>query len=181
LPAVTTYRIEAPTKQVEVSKAQQLKPLRVGRIQVAIPYDQASLVYRLSTVRFSADPYHAFLAEPAPMLADQIAEWLMGTGLLKEADGRDGTAPTARVLEATVTELYGDFEEGGAGAAAVMSVHFTVVNQEGVRPRVEYERLLARRIPLSSASPEELVRGYGTALAEILGQLATDLSIPASQ
>jgi hypothetical protein len=36
--------------------------------------------------------------------------------------------------------------------------------------------LLSRRARVSNASPEALVLGYGTALADILTQFATDLS-----
>jgi hypothetical protein len=39
-----------------------------------------------------------------------------------------------------------------------------------------YERTIARRVNLPKASPDALVRGYGTALAEILSQVALDLS-----
>jgi uncharacterized lipoprotein YmbA len=181
LPAVTAYRIEPPPAVVDASKAQRLERLRVARVRVAEPYDRAPLVYRLGVVRFTSDPYHAFLAEPGPMLGNRIAEWLADAGVFKAVDGPGGTAPAPRVLEATVTELYGDFEAGAADPAAVMSIHFTIINQEGPRPEIEYERSLSRRVALSNESPEALVRGYGTALADILNQLMTDLSNDATQ
>jgi uncharacterized lipoprotein YmbA len=181
LPAVTVYRIEPPPAVIDVSRAQRLERLKVGRVRVAEPYDRASLVYRLSDVRFTSDPYHAFLADPGPMLGNRIAEWLADADLFQAVDGPGGPAPAPRVLEATVTELYGDFEAGRTNPAAVMSIHFTIINQEGPRPEIEYERSLSRRVALSNESPEALVRGYGAALADILNQLMTDLSNYVSQ
>jgi hypothetical protein len=80
------------------------------------------------------------------------------------------------LLEATVTELYGDFEAGGDNPAAVMSIRFTIIDEGSARPKVAYERSLSRRVPVSRAAPEALVSGYGMALADILTQFATDLS-----
>jgi hypothetical protein len=50
-----------------------------------------------------------------------------------------------------------------------------LMDQRTARPKVIYERSLATRVALASESPDALVRGYGTAFADILGQLATDL------
>jgi hypothetical protein len=40
---------------------------------------------------------------------------------------------------------------------------------------VIYERTIARRVDLPKASPEALVRGYSTALADILAKVAPEL------
>jgi len=79
------------------------------------------------------------------------------------------------VLEVTVGELYGDFR-ADRPPAAVMSVQFVLIEQTSPRPKVSYERTIARRVEVPKASPDALVRGYGTALAEILSQVAADLS-----
>jgi cholesterol transport system auxiliary component len=150
--------------------------LRVERVRVAAPYERAALVYRLSAVRFISDPYHAFLADPGPMLTNRIAEWLAAAELFNAVDGSGSGAPAPWVLEATVTELYGDFETGGADPAAVMSIRFIIIDEGGVHPKVIYERSLLQRVHISSTSAEALVLGYGTALADILTQFATDLS-----
>jgi hypothetical protein len=43
-------------------------------------------------------------------------------------------------------------------------------------PKVLYERTTARCIKLPKASPDDVVRGYGTAPAEILSEMAPELS-----
>jgi uncharacterized lipoprotein YmbA len=178
IPTATTYSIESPPAAPDAAKPPHPERLRVERVRVAAPYDGTALVYRLSAVRYVSDPYHAFLADPGPMLSNRIAEWLAAAGLFKAVDGPGSAAPAPWVLEATVTELYGDFEAGGDNPAAVMSIRFTIIDEGSARPKAAYERAITRRISLPSASPEALVRGYGTALAEILSQLSVDLSGP---
>jgi cholesterol transport system auxiliary component len=181
MPTITTYNIEPSAAAPAVAKQPHPERLRVERVRVAAPYDGTALVYRLSAVRYISDPYHAFLADPGAILSNRIAEWLAGAGLFKAVDGPGSTAPAPWVLEATVTELYGDFETGGDNPAAVMSIRFTIIDEGSPRPKVAYERLLTRRVPISSASPEALVLGYGTALADILAQFSMDLSTSTQQ
>ena len=78
------------------------------------------------------------------------------------------------MLEAPVSELYGDFREGRT-PAAVLVVQFALIDQVGARPKVVLERTIAGRVDLAQALPDALVRGYGKALAEILSQLAPEL------
>jgi cholesterol transport system auxiliary component len=176
IPTVTTYSIEPTPAALAIPKPPHPERLRVERVRVAAAYDRTALVYRLNAVRYVSDPYHTFLADPGPMLSNRIAEWLAAAGLFKAVDALGGAAPAPWVLEATVTELYGDFEAGGDNPAAVMSIRFTIIDEGSARPKVAYERSLSRRVPVSRAAPEALVSGYGMALADILTQLATDLS-----
>jgi cholesterol transport system auxiliary component len=176
IPTATTYSIEPRLASLAVPQRPHLERLRVERVRIAAPYDRTALVYRLSAVRYISDPYHAFLADPGPMLSNRIAEWLGAAGLFKAVDGPAGAAPAPWVLEATVTELYGDFEVGGDTPAAVMSIRFTIIDEGSARPKLAYQSSLSRRVPVSSASPEALVLGYGTALTDILTQVATELS-----
>ncbi len=176
IPAVTTYSIAPSPAVQEVPRPPHPERLRVERVRVAAAYDTSALVYRLSAVRYVSDPYHAFLAEPGPMLTNLIAEWIAAAGLFKAVDVPGGAAPAPWVLEATVTELYGDFEAGGDNPAALMSIRFTIIDGGSIPPKVAYERSLSRRVPVPRAAPEALVAGYGTALAGILTQLTTELS-----
>ena len=176
IPTATMYSIEPSPAALAVPKPPHPERLRVERVRIAAAYDRTALVYRLNAVRYVSDSYHSFLADPGPMLSNRIAEWLAAAGLFKAVDAPGGAAPAPWVLEATVTELYGDFEVGGDNPAAVMSIRFTIIDERSARPKVVYERSLSRRVPVSRAAPEALVSGYGMALADILTQLATDLS-----
>ena len=78
-------------------------------------------------------------------------------------------------LDATVTEIYGDFRDGRR-PAAVLAVQFALIDLAGARPKLVRERTIASRVDLPQASPDALVRGYVRALAEILSQLVPELS-----
>jgi cholesterol transport system auxiliary component len=146
----------------------------MGNVRVAAAYASNALVYRVDEVQYMADPYHAFIAEPGAMLGNHMAEWLDRTGPFKSVAQPGSVRPATYVLEATVTELYGDFRAGRA-PAAVLTVQFALIDQAGVRARVVQERTIASRVDLPQASPNALVLGYGRALAEILAQLASEL------
>src|SRR6202044_2329156 len=75
IPTATTYSIE-PRTTGAAAHPPHLVRLRVQPVRVAAPYDRPPLIYRLSPVRYISDPYHAFLADPGPMLSYRIADWL---------------------------------------------------------------------------------------------------------
>ena len=175
LPEATTYVVDPPAGAVRVlATAGRPMSLRIGAVRIAAPYAGTALVYRLDDVQYTPDPYHAFLTDPGEMLASRIATWLDECGLFSSV-AQPGSARSAPyVLEATVTELYGDFRENRP-PAAVLAVQFTLLEQVGARPKVVYERTAARHIALARGTPEALVRAYGTALGQILEELAPEI------
>jgi cholesterol transport system auxiliary component len=128
----------------------------------------------MDEVRYTADPYNAFIAEPARMLGSRMAQWLDRAGPFQSVVQPESVRGAPYILEATVSELYGDFRPGYA-PAAVVTVQFALLDLTGVRSKVVLERTIASRVNLPEASPGALVRGYGEALAEILLQLVPNL------
>jgi uncharacterized lipoprotein YmbA len=174
IPQATTYVVDPPMTARSTSAARRPEALRMGNVRVAAAYAGNALVYRLDDVQYTSDPYHAFIAEPGAMLGNRMAEWLDRAGPFETVAQPGSTRPVAYVLEATVTELYGDFREGKS-PAAVLAVQFALIDQAGARPKVVHECTIARRVDLPQASPDALVRGYGKGLAEILSQLVSEL------
>jgi cholesterol transport system auxiliary component len=174
IPQATTYVVDPPMAAGSTSAARRPETLRMGNVRVAAAYAGNALVYRLDDVQYTSDPYNAFIAEPGAMLGNRMADWLDRAGPFETVAQPGSTRPVAYVLEATVTELYGDFREGRS-PAAVLAVQFALIDQAGARPKVVHECTIARRVDLPQASPDALVRGYGKALAEILAQLAPEL------
>jgi uncharacterized lipoprotein YmbA len=173
----TTYVIEPPAPTAPAAAAQRPETLRMGNVRIAAAFAGTSLVYRADDVQYVSDPYNAFIADPAAMLGNQMAAWLDRAGRFKvvaQPGSAQSTKSAPYVLEATVTELYGDFR-AGATPAAVMTVQFALVDQSGPRATTAYESTISRRVELAHASPDALVRGYGNALAEILDKLSADL------
>jgi cholesterol transport system auxiliary component len=174
MPPVSTYVVELPLDANERSQSPRAETLHVGKVRVAAAYGGETLVYRLDDVRYTADPYHAFIADSGSMFASRIAEWLGHTGLFKSVTQPETIRPARYTLEANVVELYGDFRAGRI-PAAVMTVQFALLDQSTPRLTVVHECTLASRIELAQASPDELVRGYGKALADILSRLVAEL------
>jgi cholesterol transport system auxiliary component len=174
IPQPTTYVVDPTAGTAVASAHRSTESLRIGNVRVAAPYAGSALVYRLDDVRYASDPYHVFAADPGAMFAYRIAAWLDDAGPFRSV-AQPGSGRSARyVLEATIAELYGDFREGGA-PAAMLTVQFALIEQTNARPTVIYERTVGRRVDLPKASPDALVRAYGTALAEILSQVAPEL------
>jgi len=173
-PQATTYVVDPPRAQA-ASAARRPEALRMGNVRVAAAYAGNALVYRLDDVQYASDPYHAFIADPGAMLGNRMAEWLDRAGPFETVAQPGSAKPAAYVLDATVTELYGDFR-GGQPPAAVLAVQFVLIDQAGARPKLVRECTIARRVDLARASPDALVRGYGEALGEILAQLVPELS-----
>src|SRR5262249_52907592 len=143
--------------------------------RVASPYAGNALVYRLDDVRYVSDPYHMFVAEPGEMFGNGIAEWLGRAGPFSTVIQTGRARPAPYLLEASLIRPYGDFRDS-ASPAAVVAVQFALIDQGRTRPAVVYERTIEGRVDLAKASPDELVRGYSTALARILSQVAPELS-----
>jgi uncharacterized lipoprotein YmbA len=174
IPQPTMYVVDPAVVATVPTLTRRSATLRMGYVHVAAPYASNALVYRLDDVRYASDPYNAFVVEPGAMLGSRIAEWLDTTGPFSTVAQPGSTRSAPYVLEATVVELYGDFRVG-TPPAAVLAVQFTLIDQAVARPIVIYQRTIARRVDLPKASPDALVRGYNTALADILSQVAPEL------
>jgi len=176
-PRTTTYVIELPPPAAAAATTRHPYSLRMGNVRVAPSFAGSALVYRMDDVQFTPDFYHAFIAEPGPMLGGLMGEWLDRTGSFKTVSQPGGAVNAPYVLEAVVTELYGDFRPRHA-PAAVMTVQFSLISLTAASPTVVMERFIARRVELATATPDALVRGYGKALGEILTELSREIAAP---
>lgn len=180
IPPTTLYAIDPPAPAAKPGDARRPGTLRIGNVRVAAAFAGPALVYRVNEVQYVADPYHAFIADPAAMLGNRMAEWLDRAGPFAAVAQPGSTQATPYVLEATVTELYGDFQPGRP-PAAVLAVQFALLDLTGARPKAVLERTLGSRVDLPQASPDALVRGHGKALADVLAHLVADLRTGAVQ
>ena len=173
IPSATTYLVEPP--QPSEAATRRAENMRVGNVRVAPAFAGRALVYRLGEVQYTADYYNEFIAEPGSLLGGQMAVWLDRAGPFQAVAQPGTTSAAPLVLDAVVTELYGDFRPGRP-SAAVMTVRFTLMDLRGVRPKTTLERSIGRRVQLADDSAEALVRGYSQALGDILGELAPQLA-----
>jgi uncharacterized lipoprotein YmbA len=174
IPQPETYAVAPPLPEPAPTATRRPETLRLGSVRVVAAYSGTPLIYRMDDVKFETDPYHVFIAEPGRMLADQMTTWLDRAGPFRTVAESESAGSAPYVLEATVTELYGDFRPGQTPGAA-LTIRFLLIDQTGTRPKTVFERTLGRRVDLPRAKPDALVRGYGDALAGILTELTTDL------
>jgi cholesterol transport system auxiliary component len=173
VPLTTTYVVESSMPAGNAG-TQLPGSLRIGNVRVAAAFSGNSLIYRMDDVNYLSDPNQAFIADPASMLGNEMATWLDRSRAFKSVTQPGSTQSARYVLEATVIELYGDFRPGKQ-PAAVVKVQFVLLDYAGTLPSVVYEGTIGRREPLERASPDILVRGYDTALSEILSQFVSEL------
>jgi uncharacterized lipoprotein YmbA len=176
VPQATTYVVEPTAPKERLAGLHSSEVVRMGNVRVAAAFTGNALIYRTADVTFVSDPYQAFIADPPAMLGNQMAAWLDRAGPFRTVTQPDSALPANYVLEATVTELYGDFRKDRP-AAAVVAVQFTLVNVDALGPGLVFERTITRRLALERASPDALVRGYGRAISEILSELIGDLAV----
>ena len=176
VPQATTYAIDTPVSPPNPAAATDRVPttLRMGRVRIAAAFSGTALVYRMDEVKFVSDPYSAFIADPAAMLGDQMAVWLNNTGPFQTVALPESTQAVSYVLEAHVTELYGDFRTGRS-PAAVLAMQLTLLDLTGARPRSVLQRSIAKRLDIAHPTAEALVQGYGVALADLLTELESEL------
>jgi cholesterol transport system auxiliary component len=174
IPEASTYVVEPAPPAPAPAAARRPETLRMGNVRVAPAFAGNELVYRTDEVRFTTDFYNRFITAPGPMLGGRMAEWLDRAGPFKTVAQPGSAAPAPYVLEAVVTDLYGDFRPGRA-PAAVVTVQFYLLDVSGVSPTVMLDRSFARRVELPQATPDALVRGYGSALGEILAELSAQI------
>jgi hypothetical protein len=120
-------------------------------------YPADALVYRMQDVQYTSDSYNAFIAEPAAIRGSRMAERLDRAGPFRTVGQPGSSQPAPYVLEATVTELYGDFRPGQA-PAAMLAVQFALIDVTGTRSSVVLQCTLSSRVELPEASPDALVR-----------------------
>ncbi|MBK1723877.1 ABC-type transport auxiliary lipoprotein family protein [Thiocystis violacea] len=173
MPEAATYMVEIPPPAMSAKRRPET--LSMGRVRIAPAFASRALVFRLDAVRYAADADNTFIADPGDLLGASMAAWLDRAGPFAAVTQPDNYEGATHVLEAVVTELYGDLRPERR-AAAVVTVQFRLMDLTAVTPRARLERTLSRRVDLVEPSPAAVVKGYGSALGEILTELAADVS-----
>lgn len=170
-PVRQTYLLDVPAAQ-PVATASPLV-MRIGTVTLAAPFRDRTFVVRETDLRYQADFYHEFVVPPAAMFGEAIARHLEGARVFARVLP-PGVAPEADlVLDAFVSAFYADNRRGQP--AAEMAITFFVSRAD--RPGAPaWSREYRRRIPIPPGSAEAYVAAQSRALAEILAELARDLS-----
>jgi cholesterol transport system auxiliary component len=168
VPAVKEKKATVPGAVVDVWKF-EISPGSSGN----------EFIYRTSDVNYRSDFYNQFFRPPSNLLTEATTLYLGNSGLFEEVLTPGSQSDANYYLESNVVKLYGDYR---AAPKAVMEIQFFllqyVINDtEGDTSKIVFSKTYSADVPIASASAGELMRGWNTALGDILGALLTDLSL----
>jgi ABC-type uncharacterized transport system auxiliary subunit len=156
-------RADAPTNIVALN-----------RFSVSPLFQSRSFTYRTADNTYVQDPYAEFLVSPERAVAEPIRAWMRNSGALGRAvEAGSSLTPTVGV-EATVTELCGDFRKTSQPVAS-MQIRFIVYQvNDGSPGPIMLDKVYACETPLARKTPAALMAAWDTDLREIMGEVESD-------
>ncbi len=148
--------------------------LTLKSITVAPLFEGKALVYRRAENTWEQDPYAEFLVPPARMFSAPLRTALRRSEAFRDVVEPGSVLVPDRVAEIQVTELYGDFRSP-AEPTAILALRCTLISA-GAKPESLLQKEYSRRLPLTARTADALVAGWNEALAQILLELAADVS-----
>jgi len=151
-----------------------LAAVRIDRIRVAEPYNNTTFVYKVGDSKYTMDYYNGFVAEPGRLLTGELAEWLTNSNVFSSVVTGDSAADSQLLLQANVTELYGDFSSTDQ-PKAVIEARFFLLDVSGGRSRIIFDKNYQETEPITGKDSDALVKGWETASRRMFTSLVTDL------
>jgi cholesterol transport system auxiliary component len=170
-PVKRYYMLEAVAQPSTDPPAHQTA-VRISGFEVAPPFGDRALVYRLDVQRYDADFYNEFFVVPRAMVTTQITQWLTRRGIFSAVIGPTSTLDAAYLMEGIVNEMYADVRPGLPFAAVfAMQVFLT----EPTSRTVILDKSYAQTVYLADQNAETVVKGLSQAFNQVMENLERDL------
>jgi hypothetical protein len=151
--------------------------LAIRSFEISPLFAGQAFVYRIGAESYERDPYAGFIVSADRALEIPIRAWLRHSGAFQDIAEPGSLLPADRQLEIYVSELYGDLRTPSK-PVAVLSMRFVFFPSGKSREPTAYrERNYSRRLDVPENTAASIVAGWNKALAEIMGQAASDLAV----
>lgn len=137
--------------------------------------DRAFLIAR-GGGSYERDYYNRFLVDPQENISMETAEWLERSGLFPTVNSpvSDISAERRAMLTGNLRALSADYSDAGQ---ATLEIRYFLFSGGAKDQRLALQKTYTATAPLTEKSPEQLVVAWNQCLAEILGQLETDIAM----
>jgi cholesterol transport system auxiliary component len=154
--------------------------VRVTGVEVAAPFAERSLVYRLEQERYEADFYNEYFVTPRAMISAQLVQWLSVRRVFATTLPPSSSLDAPYAIEGQVTAMYGDLRNK-ADTEAVFALQMFVTESNGADRRIVLQRAYSRKVRTPDRSAEAIANGLSQALRQCLEELEIDLrALPAT-
>jgi cholesterol transport system auxiliary component len=147
--------------------------LGVRRFRAGSGYEGRGLVTKIDSVSVRQDFYNEFFVAPTNLIEDLAGTWLADSGLFRQVAPALGQELPTHALEGTLTSLYGDFSQGGAGGQAVVDLQLLVLEIRRAPGAVVAQQNYRRVVPVADRSAETLIAAWNRSLTDIMTDFET--------
>lgn len=167
------YLLEVPAETAE-TPPQFTVPIKVSGFEVAPPFADRAIVYRMDEQRYESDFYNEFFVAPRAMVTSRISDWLAARRIFSAALPPSSTVDAPYAIEGLVKSLYVDLRlENQPKAVFALQVFVTRIGNP--ERRIVLERTYSHEFALADRNPETLTNGLSQALQLCLADLERDL------
>jgi len=167
------YLLQAAEQPAEALPAHPVA-IKVNAFEVAPPFADRALVYRVDDQRYESDFYNEFFVAPRAMVTSRVSEWLATRHIFGSALPSSSSLEAPYTIEGLVNAMYGDLRNG-AEPSAVFTMQVYVMQSGTAERRIVVERSYSHQVRVADSSAESVAKGLSLAFQQCLADLETDL------
>lgn len=167
------YLLQVAEQPAETAPAHPVA-IKVNGFEVAPPFADRALVYRVEDQRYESDFYNEFFVTPRAMVTSRVSEWLATRHIFSNALPTSSSIEAPYTIEGLVNAMYGDLRNS-AEPSAVFTVQVYVMQAGAAEHRIVLERTYSHQVRVADAGAESVAKGLSLAFQQCLADLETDL------